>query len=224
MSSSVEYTSLFSLPVATLQYRDITGRLVDDTGSFDSDRQEPEKTRAEVEMTQAEFGARLRQERAEGAKEAEQKLRLDYEQKLAAAREQIAGTIRTFTEARDSYFARAEAEIVQLSLAIASRILHRQAQVEPMLVATLVKIAVEKMREESSVTIRVGAGRGGAWKQYCGSVASLVRLQIVEDPQLTQQDCILETELGSANFGLDAQLKEVEQGFFDLLALRPTAK
>jgi flagellar assembly protein FliH len=32
---------------------------------------------------------------------------------------------------------------------------------------------------------------------------------------------VLETELGSANFGLDTQLKEVEQGFFDLLALRP---
>jgi flagellar assembly protein FliH len=31
----------------------------------------------------------------------------------------------------------------------------------------------------------------------------------------------LETELGTTNFGLDTQLKEVEQGFFDLLALRP---
>ena len=39
--------------------------------------------------------------------------------------------------------------------------------------------------------------------------------------RLSDHDCILETELGSANFGLDTQLKEVEQGFFDLLALRP---
>ena len=44
---------------------------------------------------------------------------------------------------------------------------------------------------------------------------------MTEDPQLSDQDCVLETELGSANFGLDTQLKEVEQGFFDLLALRP---
>jgi flagellar assembly protein FliH len=46
----------------------------------------------------------------------------------------------------------------------------------------------------------------------------------VEDPQLTDQDCLLETELGTANFGLDSQLKEVEQGFFDLLALRPVSR
>ena len=37
-------------------------------------------------------------------------------------------------------------------------------------------------------------------------------------------DCILETDMGSANFGIDAQLKEVEQGFFDLLAQRPVVK
>jgi flagellar assembly protein FliH len=35
---------------------------------------------------------------------------------------------------------------------------------------------------------------------------------------------MVETELGSANFGLDTQLKEVEQGFFDLLALRPVSR
>jgi flagellar assembly protein FliH len=35
---------------------------------------------------------------------------------------------------------------------------------------------------------------------------------------------VLQTELGSANFSLDAQLKEVEQGFFDLLALRPASR
>jgi flagellar assembly protein FliH len=37
-------------------------------------------------------------------------------------------------------------------------------------------------------------------------------------------DCILETEMGSANFSIEAQLKEVEQGFFDLLAQRPAVR
>jgi len=34
---------------------------------------------------------------------------------------------------------------------------------------------------------------------------------------LGPEDCILETDLGSANFSIDAQMKEIEQGFFDLL-------
>jgi flagellar assembly protein FliH len=44
---------------------------------------------------------------------------------------------------------------------------------------------------------------------------------VLEDASLSEHDCMLETELGIANFGLDTQLKEVEQGFFDLLALKP---
>jgi len=37
-------------------------------------------------------------------------------------------------------------------------------------------------------------------------------------------DCVLETDVGSASFSIEAQLKEVEQGFFDLLAQRPQIK
>jgi flagellar assembly protein FliH len=50
----------------------------------------------------------------------------------------------------------------------------------------------------------------------------MAQVEVAEDPHLSDQDCLVSTELGSANFGLDTQLKEVEQGFFDLLALRPT--
>jgi flagellar assembly protein FliH len=47
---------------------------------------------------------------------------------------------------------------------------------------------------------------------------------VIEDAHLGPEDCILETDLGSANFSIDAQMKEIEQGFFDLLAQRPVVK
>jgi flagellar assembly protein FliH len=110
---------------------------------------------------------------------------------------------------------------VQLALAIAAKILHREAQVDPMLVATLVRMAVEKMREGSSVNLRVGVGEGPRWKRYLADEMKGASVQIIEDAELSDHDCMVETELGTANFGLDTQLKEVEQGFFDLMALRP---
>ncbi len=93
-----------------------------------------------------------------------------------------------------------------------------------MLVATLVRMAVEKMREGSSVTVRVHPARAAGWKQYFSGQPNLAAVEVIEDAKLTEQDCILETELGTTNFGLDTQLKEVEQGFFDLLALRPVKR
>ena len=140
---------------------------------------------------------------------------------MLAVRAPIAAAISGFSEQRDQYFAQVEAEVVKLALAIAAKILHREAQVDPMLVAALVRFAMENMREGSSVTVRVAPGKGAAWRQYFAGTASASRVEVVEDPQLSDHDCVVETELGSADFGLEKQLKEVEKGFFDLLALRP---
>jgi flagellar assembly protein FliH len=153
----------------------------------------------------------------------EQKLRVEYERKLLAARAPISAAVAKFDAERDKYFGRVEAEVVQLSLAIAAKILHREAQVDQMLVASLVRVAMENMREGSNVTIRVGPGKGESWKRYFASVTGATRVEVVEDAELNDQDCIAETELGSANFSLEKQLKEVEQGFFDLLAVRPAS-
>lgn len=226
MSYSTPYSAIAPLPIAALQYRDINGSMQAEDALADVDHLTGRagRRRAEVEMTEAEFAARIRQERADAVAQVEQKLRQELEQKLLAARAPVTTAVKEFAEQRDEYFARVEAEIVQLSLSIAAKILHREAQVDPMLVATLVRMAIEKMREDSSVTVRVPSGRGASWKQYFAGFPNLMHVEIAEDPQLSGHDCILETSLGSANFGLDTQLKEVEQGFFDLLALRPAAR
>jgi flagellar assembly protein FliH len=93
-----------------------------------------------------------------------------------------------------------------------------------MLLAALVRIAVEKMREASGVTLRVSPKRADSWRRYFAGFPNMSHVEVAEDASLSDQDCIVGTELGSANFGLDTQLKEVEQGFFDLLALRPATK
>jgi flagellar assembly protein FliH len=143
---------------------------------------------------------------------------------LQAAHAPIVTAVSAFDEQRSEYFARVEAEVVQLALAIAAKILHREAQVDPMLVASLVRMAIERLREGSSVTIRVGRGRAQRWKEYFAGQSVAARVTVVEDAGLSEHDCLLETELGVANFGLDTQLKEVEQGFFDLLALKPVSR
>jgi flagellar assembly protein FliH len=223
MSSNAD--SVYETAVASLEYKDIAGPAgsegvrplaMDERPLSGGARMVTERARSEAELT-----ARIARERAEASAQAELKVRQEMEQKLQAAQTAIAKSLKEFAEQRNDYFTKVEAEIVQLSLSIAAKILHREAQVDPMLVATLVRIAVERMREDSGAIVRVGPGRAAAWKQYVAGQPSMARVEVVEDKQLSGNDCVLETELGSANFGLEAQLKEVEQGFFDLLALRP---
>lgn len=225
MSSSSAYGTAVSVPVTILEYPDMSESSSpcaverESAGGAGNGSGLP---RAEVELTEAELAERLRRERAEAFREAEQRLRQEYEEKLVAARAPLAEAIQSFQEERDSYFSRVESEVVQLALAIAAKILHREAQVDPMLVATLVRMAIEKMKDGSSVIVRVSPAKAEKWEDYFAEHSNSSHVRVTADPKLRDQECVVDTELGSAKFGLESQLKEVEQGFFDLLALRPT--
>lgn len=225
MSANVEFDSPKVTPIRSLEYLDLGNHPVSN-GVIKSvlgmlNEVEATKRRAEVEFSHEEFAERIKKERADAALQAEQRLRQEYELKLKAVRTPIEAAISGFEAQRSEYYARVESEVVQLTLAIAAKILHREAQVDPMLVAALVRVAVEKLREGSAVTIRVAPGSAAVWKDFFAGQSNSTSVQITEDAALSQYDCMLETELGVANFGLDAQLKEVERGFFDLMALRP---
>jgi len=85
-------------------------------------------------------------------------------------------------------------------------------------------VAVDKLHDGSSVSVRVRPENADKWRERLANPLNGSTISIVEDAHLSPEDCILETDLGSANFSINAQLKEVEQGFFDLLAQRPQVK
>jgi flagellar assembly protein FliH len=90
-----------------------------------------------------------------------------------------------------------------------------------MVVAGLVKLMNERLQQKTKIIVHIRPEDAESWRHY---FRDNVNVQVVEDFTLEPKACLLETELGIADLGLDAQLKEVEQGFFDLLAQRPEAK
>ena len=86
--------------------------------------------------------------------------RSEYEGKLAAQRAEIDLAIEEFARQRESYFEGVEMEIVNLSLSIAHKILHREAQMDPLLLRGAVRLALERLEANTQVRLRVPAGRG----------------------------------------------------------------
>jgi flagellar assembly protein FliH len=162
--------------------------------------------------------------RSEAVAETETRLRAEYDARSAAEAAKIQKALELFVDERKDYFSRVESDVIHLALAIAAKILHREAQIDPMLVAALIRVAVDKMNDVSSVSVRVAPAKAEKWREYLANSQKGSAISVVEDADLSMDDCILETDLGSANFSIDAQLKEVEQGFFDLLAQRPVVK
>jgi flagellar assembly protein FliH len=171
-----------------------------------------------------EVEKRVRAARADAVAETEAALSAQYDDKANTERAKIAHTLELFRSERRDYFSRVETEVVQLSLAIAAKILHREAQVDPMLLTALVRVAIEKLHDGSNVSVRVAPDDAAKWRTTFATRLNGTTVEVTADAQLNPGDCILTTELGSTNFGIDAQLKEVEKGFFDLLVQRPQLK
>ena len=75
------------------------------------------------------------------------------------------------------------------------------------------------------VTVRVEPSEVKEWTRYLQeSLGGRIHVEVKGDLAIEPQHCVLETELGQTELGLEAQLKEVEQGFFDLLAQRPDTR
>ncbi|MBB5056398.1 flagellar assembly protein FliH [Granulicella aggregans] len=203
--------------VSSFQYRS-----TNDRGLEVSELEEQElSAEPEVRLTERSLNERLSSERAAGYAAAQAVMQRDFEQRSEVEQQRVIKAIADFEKSQKVYFSRVEAEVVQLALAIAGKILHREAQVDPMLLSAIVHLALGQLKEGSSATIRVRPEQANQWRMHITALAINLDVKVVEDIDLERGDCVLETELGTVNFSLDAQLKEVERGFFDVLAQKP---
>lgn len=175
--------------------------------------------------TQAAESARaIAAAREEGRREGRHAASAEIEQERAQMRQQIAQALEAFRQQRDRYFHSVEREVVRLALAVAARILHRQAQMDPLFLAGAVRVALEKLSDTTGVTVRVAPAQVLAWQEMLRlHGGARMQPEVLGDMNLSAGECILETRLGTVELGVKAQLEEIEKGFFDLLHHHPTA-
>jgi flagellar assembly protein FliH len=162
------------------------------------------------------------QSRDRGFEEGKASARIEFEQSLTQLRAEIGKALHDFSGERDSYFRRVEGEVVRLALAIVRKILHRESQVDPLLLTGVLRVALEKVGANTTTRLRANPADIKVWRDYFTQAReNFPAPELVGDPDLEPSRCILETELGATEIGLETQLKEIEQGFLDLLAQRP---
>jgi flagellar assembly protein FliH len=172
-------------------------------------------------QSQAEqVSAQMELARSDARAEARLEWGQELEDGIVAERKAVLKACEEFVRERARYFAGVEAEVVKLALAIAARVLHREAKIDPLLLTGVVRVALEKVAEDSATVLRVPVGAIEMWREafVTGSESSL---QIVGDERLRTGECVLDTNVGRVELGVSAQLEEIERGFFDLIQQRP---
>lgn len=207
--------------IETLEYPNVGfGESAVESTIFESSAPKPVEIAG---IPEEEVARRVRCAREEAVAESEERARIELERARRDAENLIAERLREFEKERTSYFRSIEGEVVHLALAIARKIIQREADMDPTLLAGLVRIALDRMQCGPAARVRVAPAEAERWRRLGKNESGELRWGVIADDKIDPADCIVETELGTANFSFESQLRDVEESFTRLLAYRPAA-
>jgi flagellar biosynthesis/type III secretory pathway protein FliH len=179
------------------------------------------------DLLEQRIGEERRRIFEEGRRLGQEEGRADEHKKLAAAQteEQRRSTARIsvwlsdLATERDRYLRAVEHEVVELALAVAARILRREAQMDPLLLTGAVRVALGQLARTTSVRLYVPEPELELWKEAMAHAPNLpIHPEVLAGEGMEAGDCAIKSEVGSVDLGIRAQLREIERGFFDRVA------
>jgi flagellar assembly protein FliH len=129
---------------------------------------------------------------------------------------QLAQVVTRIGEERDRFLDAVEQEVVRLALAIAARILRREAQMDPLLLTGAVRVALGQMAASTEIRLLVPAAEADLWAETVAALPNLATKPVVVAAEAMHVgECKIESKVGVVDLGVRAQLGEIERGFFD---------
>ncbi len=130
---------------------------------------------------------------------------------------QVARTIEELCGLRQRFRHEAEEDVVELAIAIARRILHRELTVAPEALLGLVKAALEKIELREVHRVRVSRADAPMVAQHLEKMGLPRPIEVIADPSLERGSAILDSSRGALDASVETQLAEIERGFADLV-------
>ncbi|BCS33541.1 hypothetical protein TBR22_A27680 [Luteitalea sp. TBR-22] len=136
----------------------------------------------------------------------------------------LAQTLEELSGLRDNMVRQTERELVQLSVAIARRILQREVSVDPELTAALAHIALERLGGAAPATVRLHPDDYTV--VTAGQVTPLSgrQVEILPDPSVSRGGCLVESEFGFINASVDAQVDEIARAVLGEPVVSPVSR
>lgn len=180
--------------------------------ALDRARQEAEALLAAARAEQEKIRQQAYQEGwQQGRQEALQAAAADAEE----IRKQARQVLHAAHEASTSLIQESEADLVELALAIAGRIVQTQISVAPATVVEIARAAVREACRSQHFTIFAPPGAVELLHQQVGQLLAEVdpqsKMQIIADPALSEGSCRVETEDVIVDATLDGQLENLRQ-------------
>lgn len=108
----------------------------------------------------------------------------------------------------------AEPELVRLAVGIAERVLHQQIALDRGIVVEMAKVAIGRLVERESVTVRVNPADLARMREHRDELLSndeIKNLRIVEDQRVDRGGVVVETDGGTIDARISTQFNEAKR-------------
>lgn len=152
----------------------------------------------------------------DGYSRAEDAVREQYANLIANAKSIIeqAGFIKQQT------ILEAEPFLIELSCAIAEKIIGRQLTVEPEWIVDSIRKVLQRKREQGVISLCVSPSQFAfiqdAREELMLSIDSQAELQVLPDPSVNDYGCVVRSSFGSIDARIDTQLEEIKEALLQL--------
>ena len=168
-----------------------------------------------VAKAQQEADAVSKQAQAEGYKNVENIVRRQLEEKLQTLLPALAEVIQNIHDAKQAWLTHWEKNAVHVAAAIAGRIVQRELAQTPEITLQLVRDALELAAGSAELTIRLNPADyetlGSQVERLSQEISGLAPAKLVADPRITAGGCRLDTQFGTIDQQIEAQLERIKE-------------
>jgi flagellar assembly protein FliH len=161
----------------------------------------------------AEHNARLaaleREAFAKGYEQGERSGSEAAAQRGEAILRRLTQTVEELTTLRAQMIHQTERQMVQLALAVARRIVHREVSLDQDLLIAMARVALDRLGESAQVTIRLNPEEYEATGGARVAQLTAANVTVLPDARVQRGGCRVESNLGALDAGVDAQLQEI---------------
>jgi flagellar assembly protein FliH len=179
-------------------------------------------TQDQVEMLLsrvAELEGEMNLRTQDARREGENAGRAQAAAQVQAVLEKLGRSIQEIADLRPKLRHQAEGDLLKLALAIARKVVHREISADPEVLGGLVRVAIEKVRIREIVRVRTNPQHQAVIQQIVARLSAGAQIEIQADQRVPLGGVIVETERGDFDASVDVQLREIERGLADRLAI-----
>jgi flagellar assembly protein FliH len=118
-------------------------------------------------------------------------------------------TLDELTSLRAQMIHQTEHQMVQLALAVARRVVHREISLDRDLLVAMARVALDRLGESAQVTVRLNPQDFEATAAARASQWTGTNVTVVADSRVSRGGCRIESDLGVMDAGADAQIQEI---------------